>query len=87
MFWVILLSIMGIGLSSPSYNVELIHHLEEITEYNSNSNFGVSDVWGYTDETGVEYAIVGYRNGTLIYNVSVNSYPILIADIMGPSNG
>ena len=87
LFWVILLSIMGIGLSSPSYNVELIHHLEEITEYNSNSNFGVSDVWGYTDETGVEYAIVGYRNGTLIYNVSVNSYPILIADIMGPSNG
>ena len=37
-----------------TYNLNLIHHIDEITDYNSNSNFGVSDVWGYTDEYGNE---------------------------------
>ena len=73
------------GWSSESYNLDMIFHIDEITEYNSDSDFGVSDVWGYTDETGIEYAIVGYRYGTFIYDVSSN--PILIADIPGPSDG
>ena len=87
-FWSLFFSLMSLGWSGYSYNVELIHHLGEITEFNSSSNFGVSDVWGYTDETGIEYAIVGYRYGTFIYDVSSNpDSPVLIADILGPSNG
>ncbi len=71
-----------------SYNLHLVKHIDVITESNSSSNFGVSDVWGYTDETGIEYAIVGYRYGTYIYDVSTNTEsPTLIADILGPSNG
>ena len=80
--------VMRLVWSSSSYNLELINHQYEITDYNSSYNFGVSDVWGYTDESGIEYAIVGYRYGTLIYDVSTNpNAPSLIADIPGPSNG
>ena len=44
-----------------NYNINLIHN---IAFENASNNFGVSDVWGYTDETGIEYAIVGYQYGT-----------------------
>ena len=68
--------------------MDLVIQIEGITDPNSNSNFGVSDVWGYTDETGIEYAIVGYRYGTFIYDVSSNpDNPLLIAAIDGPSSG
>ena len=66
-----------------NYNIDLIHN---ITFDNSSNNFGVSDVWGYTDETGIEYAIVGYMNGTSIMNVSEDG-PFEVANIIGPSNG
>ena len=66
------------------YNLELIHHIEF---NNDSNNFGVSDVWGYTDETGIEYAIVGYRYGTMIYDVSSSDLPIEISNIIGPSSG
>ena len=54
--------------SSVNYNFTLIHNIP-VNQSNSNSNFGVSDVWGYTDETGIEYAIVGYRYGTYILSL------------------
>ena len=49
------------------YNLELLSVIEFD---NDNNNYGVSDVWGYTDEYGNEYAIVGYKDGTAIYDVS-----------------
>ena len=61
----------------------MLHNIEFT---NASNNFGVSDVWGYTDEYGIEYAIVGYQNGTSIYNVSDES-PFEIANIIGPSTG
>ena len=66
-----------------NYNLDLVHN---ITFENSLNNFGVSDVWGYTDDTGLEYAIIGYKDGTSIINVS-NEHPIEVANISGPSNG
>ena len=81
-FYYILISL--ILSQSIDYNIELIHN---ITFENSSNNFGVSDVWGYTDETGIEYAVVGYRYGTYIYDISSDpNEMILIADIIGPSN-
>ena len=71
-------------LSLTNYNLELENI---ITFDNDSNNFGISDVWGYTDETGIEYAIVGYQYGTMIYNVSSSENPIEIANIIGPSNG
>ena len=87
-FCTMIIFFYSFGWTGGTYNLNLIHHIDEITDYNSNSNFGVSDVWGYTDETGIEYAIVGYRYGTYIYDVTSNpDYPQLISDITGPSDG
>mgnify|MGYP006091063911 CR=1 FL=1 len=87
--YVLLFIYFSCGWSGPNYNMILIHHLFEVAEdYNTTSNTGVSDVWGYTDETGIEYAIVGYCYGTFIYDVSSNpDSPTLVADIPGPSSG
>ena len=69
-----------------NYNLDLVFNIPINTENDSN-NFGVSDVWGYTDETGVEYAIVGYRYGTMIYDISSSTVPIEISNIIGPNSG
>ena len=66
-----------------NYNLNLIANIQI---ENSSNNYGVSDVWGYTDETNVEYVIVGYQYGTHIYSLA-STGPILIADIIGPSSG
>ena len=73
-------------LSNPiDYNLDLL----SVVEYqNDNNNYGVSDVWGYTDEEGNEYAIVGYRYGTSVLDVSTTpNQPIEVANILGPSSG
>ena len=66
-----------------NYNLDLAHQVEI---ENASNNYGVSDVWGYTDEAGFEYAIIGYELGTHIYKIT-DSDVILISDIIGPSTG
>ena len=85
-----MLNLIVIGMFSMifanpiNYNLDLI----SVIEYqNDNNNYGVSDVWGYTDQTGIEYAIVGYLDGTSIVDVSSDNSPIEIMSIPGPSNG
>ncbi len=81
----ILLVCFNLQASLVNYNLDLVSQIEI---ENADNNYGVSDVWGYTDETGIEYAIVGYQFGTYIYDVSSNpESPTLIADIIGPSSG
>ena len=85
---IIITEFIIVGWAAVNYNLELVSQVENITQFNSNANFGVSDVWGYTDETGIEYAIVGYRYGTFIYDVSSDpNNPILVYDVNGPSGG
>ena len=70
---------------ASSYNMEL---KSIMTFENSLNDYGVSDVWGYTDETGIEYAIVGFLNGTSIWDVSSDpENPYEVANIPGPSSG
>ena len=71
--------------SNPvNYNLTLISN----TMYsNDSNNFGISDVWGYTDETGIEYAIFGYQYGTIILDVSSDPLnPTEVFNLIGPSN-
>jgi len=82
---IILLSLFCFAFSNPvNYNLSLVSN----TVYeNDNNNFGISDVWGYTDETGVEYAIFGYQYGSIILDVSTNpNSPIEVFNLLGPSN-
>ena len=47
-----------------------------------------SDVWGYTDENGHDFAVFGVHNGTVILDVSSNpSSPVETGRIRGASSG
>lgn len=44
---------------------------------------GLNDIWGYVDETGKEYALVGAEKGTSVVDVTVPSTPVEVAWIPG----
>ena len=46
-----------------------------------------NDVWGYTDPNGHEFALIGPRSGTYIYDVSTNPHdPIEVGFIAGETS-
>lgn len=45
-----------------------------------------SDIWGYTDSLGNEYALIGLLNGTSIVDISDPSSPIEVAFVEGPES-
>jgi len=46
-----------------------------------------NDVWGYTDPNGHDFALVGHRTGTYIYDVSTNPHdPIEVGFIAGETS-
>ncbi len=57
-------------------NMELIGHLE----YEET----LSDIWGYVDDNGTEYAIVGVRNGVSVVSLATPTAPQEVAFIEGP---
>ena len=64
----ILICFVHIAISNPTnFNLSLVSNTMYQNDFN---NFGISDVWGYTDDTGVEYAIFGYQYCTIILDVS-----------------
>ncbi|MFZ9846668.1 MAG: choice-of-anchor B family protein, partial [Flavobacteriales bacterium] len=48
--------------------------------------YTLSNVWGYTDETNVEYALVGVEDGLSVVSLATPSNPIEIAKIPGAIN-
>jgi len=67
-----------VSISLPAQSIQNISLLAQI-EY----DVELSDVWGYTDENGREYALVGLKTGTSIVDISEPNNPIIIADIPG----
>lgn len=53
-------------------NMTLLSHVD----YNPTHNSGCSNLWGYTDELGNEYAIVGLNKGTSIVDVTDPVNPV-----------
>ena len=68
-----------------AYNAELISNWDENT--NPYMDWGLhsyNDIWGYTDENGIEYALLGTWNGTHIIDISSNpSHPQEVGFIPG----
>ena len=48
--------------------------------------YKLSNVWGYTDETNVEYALVGAEDGLSVVSLANPSNPVEIAKIPGKRN-
>ena len=61
-------------------NVDLVGTL------NQYPSIGYSDIWGYVDGTGIEYALVGTRHGTSIVRLDDPSNPQEVAFIPGPQS-
>jgi len=61
-------------------NVQLVSNL------NQYPSIGYNDIWGYVDQNGTEYALLGTQHGTSIINLSNPSNPVQSAFIPGPSS-
>ncbi len=67
------------SLTYSQINMTQLGYLDLATMHNTELN----DIWGYTDEAGNEYAIVGLNNGTSIVDVTDPATPIEIVYIPG----
>lgn len=78
-----LLSILSFAPSLKAQYTQNIHLLGQANDFPS---VGYNDVWGFTDSTGLEYAIIGTRTSTLIYSLEDPSNPVLRANIPGATS-
>jgi len=60
-------------------NVTLLGHLDSYNTY--------SNIWGYSDSLGNEYAIMGHNAGTSIVNITNPSSPVEVDMVPGPTAG
>jgi choice-of-anchor B domain-containing protein len=60
-------------------NIDSLSHINYQELHNANLN----DVWGYVDELGNEYAIVGTTKGTSIVDVTIPTNPVEVFWIAG----
>ncbi len=73
--------IIFVSVSAQQVDIENIRPI-------ANVDLGTcNDVWGYTDPNGHDFALVGHRTGTYIYDVSTNPHdPIEVGFIAGETS-
>ena len=69
-----ILLFFGVYTTSAQLNIDSIAHLD----YNVLHGTELNDVWGYEDELGNEYALVGAAKGTGVVDISIPSSPVEI---------
>lgn len=78
----LLLALISSLVSFSQLNIDSLSHINYQTLHDANLN----DVWGYVDELGNEYAIVGTTKGTSIVNVTDPSHPVEIYWLAGATS-
>jgi choice-of-anchor B domain-containing protein len=63
------------NFSAQNFQIDSISRVD----YNVLHNTQLNDIWGYTDEVGNEYALVGARKGTSIVKITPPTNPIEVA--------
>lgn len=76
--WIIIFFIPG-GAYAQSQNMTLQSNWNE-------SNYNYNDIWGYVDNDGKEYAIIGSRDKIYFFNVTNPTSPQKIAEFAPGSN-
>jgi len=71
---VVLLSSIS-SVAQENINLELVGHYETLSSAN--------DIWGYVDEDGIEYAIVGTQDDTNVFSLEDPTAPELLLTIAG----
>jgi len=77
---IVFLTVSALAQQQPDFNLEL---LGQRNDYPSEM---YSDIWGYVDQDGTEYGIIGTRRGTAIYELSDPSNPSLTQYIPGATS-
>ncbi|MCB0516143.1 MAG: choice-of-anchor B family protein [Chitinophagales bacterium] len=76
-----LIFLAGNQFAHAQLNMEEIGSLQF---YNSSNQYsGLSDIWGYVDKTGNEYALVGLIYGTAVVDVTEPANPVNLYQIPG----
>jgi len=70
------------GLSIP-LKAQFAQNIRLLGQANDFPSVGYNDIWGYVDSTGVEYAVIGTKNSTLVYSLENPAQPRLRANIPG----
>lgn len=70
------LFIFNIASGQRDFNIELLSSI-------SHGNILTNDVWGYTDQNGKEYGVVGTRAEAIIYDLSDPSHPQVVHRVPG----
>lgn len=68
---IVLLLFVTPKFSYSQLNIDSISHID----YHLLHDTDLNDVWGYVDETGIEYALVGARKGTSVVSLQNPSNP------------
>lgn len=71
-------STFSLTVTAQNLNVSLVGSLQ----YNEDAN----DIWGYTDSSGIEYAIVGLRNGTSVVSLADPANPVQVGYVPGANS-
>lgn len=67
---------------AQNYNLDSVSHIN----YTALHNTQLNDCWGYVDETGVEYALVGCTDGTSIVSLANPANPVEIFWVPGSNS-
>lgn len=84
----LLFSLHSLAFSQASYNIDLLAQKNEhrFGGIGPDTSFHYSSVWGYTHPNGREYAIIGYWNGTAIYDITDAPNVVQRDTIPGPTS-
>ncbi|MFC6440816.1 choice-of-anchor B family protein [Bowmanella sp. JS7-9] len=72
----------GMAGEYPCDNVDLVAHLPLSAFAGSPS--AANDIWGHVDlNTGIEYALIGLRNGTSVVSLQDPNNPVVVGSVSG----
>jgi choice-of-anchor B domain-containing protein len=77
--------VSGFAGSFPCHNIDFLAHvqLQEIPT----APISASNLWGFVDlDDNREYAVLGHRNGTAVYDVTTPGTPVLVGNVGGNSS-
>lgn len=75
----------GFAGTFPCHNIDFVAQVQ-LQDF-PGSPISLSNLWGFVDlDDNREYAVVGHRNGTAVYDVTVPATPVLVGNVAGNSS-
>jgi choice-of-anchor B domain-containing protein len=72
----------GFAGAFPCHNIDFVAQVQ-LQEFPT-APISLSNLWGFVDlDDNREYAVVGHRNGTAVYDVTVPATPVLVGNVAG----